>query len=517
VSLYERYELLDLNRDIGVKTFEAREIATGRPVKVHLFVQPSAPLQAALLKAIDKLPDDARQRILERGKHEGTPYVVTDRLADYPGLSEWVQAAGHTPKAAKPLLETAGAWKLPAAPLAETPPAPAPLPSAPTPLSPTVSPLNAHSQLNQKFTELFATAERPIVADSLLQASPVKPQNIAAPLRPPEPQPPAAVPPPQAKPEPGDFTRMFQSPAASPVVIPAAPPSAIAPVPQPPAAPQTQPPPTQPPPLAPQAQTSPVSHAPLAAPAPPIKTPPPAAKEAGEFTRMFQSPAGHGATPVPAAPAPSATKSGPGEFTRFFETPSPAGPMPQSPAVQQPLTPASGRPNFNPVSEFTRTFGKGNDAPAPPPAVAPQQEPGEFTRMFHSPVGAGSPTAHPPSSAHQAVPQTPSSPMGGAPRGFSIPTPAPPAQQPTGPGEYTRQFSAPAQLTFGQTSATPPAPLATPSPQAFAPPAMAQPAMPNMAPAPAPPRKSNLPLILGIVGIIVVAALLIVFFAMRPK
>src|SRR5579871_2554159 len=45
LSLYERYELLDLNRDLGVKTFEAREIATGRPVKVHLFEHPSAPLQ----------------------------------------------------------------------------------------------------------------------------------------------------------------------------------------------------------------------------------------------------------------------------------------------------------------------------------------------------------------------------------------------------------------------------------------------------------------------------------------
>lgn len=501
MSLYERYELLDLNRDIGVKTFEAREIATGRPVKVHLFVQPSAPLQAALLKAIDKLPDDARQRILERGKHEGTPYVVTDRLADYPGLSEWAQAAGHSPKPAKPLLETAGAWKFPAAPLAETPPAPPPVPSAPAPVSPTVSPQTAHSELNQKFTELFATAERPIVADSLLQAPPVSPQNIAAPLRPPEPQPPAAVPPPQAKPEPGEFTRMFQSPVAIPASIPVATPSALAPLPPSPA---------------PQAQAPPVPPAPLAATAPPAKTPPPAAKEAGEFTRMFQAPAGHEATPVP--PSPSASRSGPGEFTQFFQTPSPAGPMPQSPAVQQPLAPqGSGRPSFNPVSEFTRTFGKGTDAPAPPPAAAPQQEPGEFTRMFHSPVAAGSPAAPPPSSASQAAPQPPPPAPGGAPRGFSIPTPAPAAPQPAGPGEYTRQFSAPAQLTFGQTSATPSAPVAAPSPQAFAPPAMAQPAMPNMAPASALPRKSNLPLILGIVGIIVVAALLIVFFAMRPK
>ena len=101
MSLYERYELLDLNRDIGVKTFEAREIATGRPVKVHLFVHPSAPLQAALLKAIDKLPDEQMRRIVERGIYEGTPYVVTDRLVEYPGLSEWVQAVKHSAKPAR--------------------------------------------------------------------------------------------------------------------------------------------------------------------------------------------------------------------------------------------------------------------------------------------------------------------------------------------------------------------------------------------------------------------------------
>ena len=104
VSLYERYELLDLNRDIGVKTFEAREIATGRPEKVHLFEHRSAPLQVALLKAIDKLPDEQRQHIIEQGKHEHTPYVVTDRLTGYAGLSEWVQAVTHSTKPSKPSL-----------------------------------------------------------------------------------------------------------------------------------------------------------------------------------------------------------------------------------------------------------------------------------------------------------------------------------------------------------------------------------------------------------------------------
>ena len=501
MSLYERYELLDLTRDIGVKTFEAREIATGRPVRVHLFVKPSAPLQAALLKAIDRLPDEQRKRILDQGKHEGTPYVVTDRLADYAGLTEWVQAAAHAPKTAKPLLETAGAWKVPAAPVAAAPAASAPVSTA---ISPPASPPEAHPELNQKFTELFVTAERPIVADTLLQAPRETALNIAAPLRPPDPQPSAAAPPAQVAPEPGEFTRMFQSPVARP--------STASPAPLPSA-------------------SSPQAQAPPAAPAPPARTPPPAAKEPGEFTRMFQSPVGQ-VTPAPVTPAPSAApaaKVGPGEFTRFFETPSPAGPLPQSPAVQQPLAPqAPGRSGFNQVSEFTRTFGKpGTEAPAPPPAVAPPQEPGEFTRMFHSPAGGGMasgspvaaaapPAAQPLSSAPQAPAQPLPAAMGGAPRGFSVPTPAPAAQQPSGPGEYTRQFSAPAPLTFGQTSAAPPAPMAAPSAQAFAPPAMAQPAMPNMA-APAPVRKSNLPLILGIVGIVVVAALLILFFAMRPK
>jgi uncharacterized integral membrane protein len=46
---------------------------------------------------------------------------------------------------------------------------------------------------------------------------------------------------------------------------------------------------------------------------------------------------------------------------------------------------------------------------------------------------------------------------------------------------------------------------------------MGQPAMPNPAQAPVASKKSNLPLILGIVGIVVVAVLIVVFFAMRPK
>jgi len=460
VSLYERYELLDLNRDDGVKTFEAREIATGRPVKVHLFVRPGAPLQAALLKAIDHLSETDRQRIVERGKHEGTPYVVTDRLPDYPGLSEWVQAASHNSKskAAKPVLETAGAWKVQ--------PVPAPPPPEPPPAAPPVE-----SVLNQQFVELFTTAERPVVADSLVQSA-QRPQS-AAPVRPPEP----VLKQPQA--EPGEFTRMFQSPA---VAAPAAPPPAPA------TSAKTE-----------AGEFTKMFQAPKAPPAPPPVPAPTPVKEPGEFTRMFQ------ASPSPATPPPPAgTKSGPGDFEQLFETRSPAGPMPHSPAVQQPLTPqAPGGSGPNRIGEFTQTFGKGgfDPAPAPPAATPAPKEPGEFTRMFHSPGAAAPPPAAPP-----------------APPPFAAPPPAatPIAVQPSGPGEYTRQFSAPAQLTFGQSAATPATPP-SPGPQAYAPPAMAQPAMPNMAQAPMPPKKSNLVLILGIVGIVIVIALLIVFFVMRPK
>lgn len=86
----ERFELLELRRDDGIQTFHAREIATARPVQVHLFPAPMNPEHHALLSAIDRLPDSERRRVIERGKHRDAPYVVTDRLSGYSGLREWL-------------------------------------------------------------------------------------------------------------------------------------------------------------------------------------------------------------------------------------------------------------------------------------------------------------------------------------------------------------------------------------------------------------------------------------------
>jgi hypothetical protein len=102
VDFYERFDLLGLVRDGtkdgGVKTFEAREVATGRQVRVHLLFTPKAPMQAALLRAITQLPEREARRIIHRGKNEGTLYLVTERLAEYESLEDWVLQASQQPQ-----------------------------------------------------------------------------------------------------------------------------------------------------------------------------------------------------------------------------------------------------------------------------------------------------------------------------------------------------------------------------------------------------------------------------------
>jgi hypothetical protein len=90
VSFYEQFELLEMLRDDGVKSFRAREIATGRDVEAHIFVNPHAPLSVALMSRLNKLPPSERERIVHRGKNQGTPYVVTTPFSDYAGLREWL-------------------------------------------------------------------------------------------------------------------------------------------------------------------------------------------------------------------------------------------------------------------------------------------------------------------------------------------------------------------------------------------------------------------------------------------
>src|SRR5579863_1753598 len=93
----DRFELLELRRDDGVQTFHAREISTARPVQVHLFANGSVQDHLALLARINHLPDSERRRVIDRGVSQGKPYLVTDRLAGFASLREWLDANSAPP------------------------------------------------------------------------------------------------------------------------------------------------------------------------------------------------------------------------------------------------------------------------------------------------------------------------------------------------------------------------------------------------------------------------------------
>ena len=181
---------------------------------MHLFVAPASPYQAQLLKKLRQLDGEECGRILDRGRHEGTRYVVTDRLVDYPGLFEWISASlkkadGKTP------LETAGAWKLPppvsVPKFSPAPPDPPPAtPSATARKSaPSAPPFPSSTDLNREFADLFKTTERPV---------------FSLPLEPAVPTPASSGP--LAGAPPAEITRMFSAPAQmtsgqAPVEVPA--------------------------------------------------------------------------------------------------------------------------------------------------------------------------------------------------------------------------------------------------------------------------------------------------------
>jgi len=223
-----------------------------------------------------------------------------------------------------------------------------------------------------------------------------------------------------------------------------------------------------------------------AKPAPPISVTPPAAAvgEPGEFTKLFQKPSGSEARAEAREPA----RPGPGEFTRLFEGSgqSQRAEPPQPVTPSAPLVPDRMAPENQP-GEFTRLFS----SPLSPPSEAhreplpagspPQNAPGEFTRIFGggggTPLGTGQPAApiSPPlqSLTESLEPrQTPSQ----MPSQMPIRTPAVAA---AAPGEFTRVIG-------GSASVAPPAPPQIAPPAAPLP--IAMPTAPTLPPMPTAPH-----------------------------
>ncbi len=253
----------------------------------------------------------------------------------------------------------------------------------------------------------------------------------------------------------------------------------------------------------------------------------------GEFTRAFQLP---GSNPPPqplqdpmASSGPAKPAAGPGEFTRMFQLPSQAGNRETSKVTEIGLPPS----------------------PPPPPEIHPPAAPpsaGEFTRLFKAQpndnapkdfsVSGGTPQ---PTFRSPELPAEPVAPKLGIATG-PVPLPersAPPV--PKGPGEYTRMIQTqPLQATAPQpsvspspasaqavqlpiaVSVTPPAIPSVPAPPAL--PSVSVPSVPSVPsipsapasiPAPSGQRSGISPVVLLLGGLILVAVILVLIFALR--
>jgi hypothetical protein len=314
MDFYQKYELLDLLKDEGVKAFNAREISTGRRITIFLFVGEQARLHVDLLEQLRKSQRSGRADLLEVGDNQGTPFVVTEPLGGLAELKRKVAvspAPAAAPRAGRPpdAFTRVGVWHIPSSTLSDErggthvagPTGAVTSPTAPMPPPLEAPPAPPAQSAPGEFTLMFQAA--------------APPQPIG------ESAPPAAKPPaPPAQPAPDEFTRMFQ--AAAP------------------------PPPSSPPPAPAGAADftrffqSPLSQAPAQAPEPVFPptsaAPPPVSSAPGEFTRIF----GRGDVPAAQAytPAPSTE---PGEYTQMFS----AQPVvqPQAPAPAPTPAPIAGK------------------------------------------------------------------------------------------------------------------------------------------------------------------------------
>lgn len=228
----------------------------------------------------------------------------------------------------------------------------------------------------------------------------------------------------------------------------------------------------------------------------------------------------------------------PGEFTRFFQSPlasgsqAPAFPVESQPALTNPAQPSEFTQMFQPRAPLT-----GEDASfspiSPTPPAAPSKEPGAFTRIFQIPVGSDLLTAQ--EQTLHAVPRPLSpAPNTNEPALPSFPAPSiPPPAQNAPPSPAAQAFTVKPEIPPIPKFRTPslPGQLNAAAPPAAAPPS-APPRLPQLSiPKPAVPAKPEmpkvpgaeklkgapgpaiLPLILIFGGILLVAVLVVLYFA----
>ena len=141
MSFYNKYELVEVLRDDGVKTFQARELENERPVEVHLIVGQPGKSEPPydLLEKIRAFTPENRSHVVEIGDHMGTPYVVTLPLGGFASFRDWVASKSAEAKPAYDPLARVGTWKLPTG--SPSSPAVTKKQAAPVPVPPTIRPV----------------------------------------------------------------------------------------------------------------------------------------------------------------------------------------------------------------------------------------------------------------------------------------------------------------------------------------------------------------------------------------
>ena len=108
----QKYTLLDPILGAGSRSFQGRQISTGREVTVHLLEGGTTPETQALLDRLRSLPPQCMSKLIEVGEADGARFVVT-AAPPYLHLTAWLEEQErHQPPAQT--FNKAGVWKVPA-------------------------------------------------------------------------------------------------------------------------------------------------------------------------------------------------------------------------------------------------------------------------------------------------------------------------------------------------------------------------------------------------------------------
>jgi hypothetical protein len=85
-----KYELLEVLRDSGIRTWRARQITLGHMLMVHFIPGSQGGDDLAVLDRLAQLPESARKQFFDAGEHDSIPYLVSWPLPEFDSLPSWL-------------------------------------------------------------------------------------------------------------------------------------------------------------------------------------------------------------------------------------------------------------------------------------------------------------------------------------------------------------------------------------------------------------------------------------------